>query len=215
MAHVNLFLLSSLLLMTTPIIPQAPLPKEPNKKEITRPKLIIPKGDQEPQELPEKLFYYPGVVTLKGGAFVGGDNFVNIGQEISLQIDLITPDGVDTKELLASMQKAADEAFMKDGLTPSHGKEPSSPPLPFFSILVLVHPVKEGYAAMIAGRLFEKVSLDRVRLDQGDTFQAITWEQINLVVSAKEDFDSLVLKGEKSLLDNFLRRLSSQRERKP
>ena len=81
--------------------------------------------------------------------------------------------------------------------------------MPFFNLVVLILPTANGLAAACQGRLFEKVILERVRFRE-EVFQAITWEQTNLVFGPMDEFESMLTTTIEGIARNFVNRLNAQ-----
>lgn len=189
----------------------APVPTTP--PPIPRPKLIIAPSDMSSkfpsnpsQSASGELFFYPGVVSAKDGRWTGGDNFLNLSKSIAVQVNFIKSDSVEISFTQDKFQGLIASIFDKNGLSPNGGS--SNPPLPFFNLIVMIFPTADGLAAACQGRLFEQVQVSRVQL-KNEVFQAITWEQTNLVFGAFEDFEKMLTSTVESMANTFVTRVAA------
>jgi hypothetical protein len=183
---------------------------KPNKpKEITRPKLIIPKSDQTIPKGNLELFNFPGVVVFKNGKWAGSDNFLNISKKFAVQVNFEKPKDLKLSFNESDFQQRLIKALEKSGVEVIQSGTDLTPPLPFFNVVIMIYPTNDGFTALCSGNLYEKVELTRLKLNQGEVFQAITWQQVNLVYAEKENFEDNLNKAFDSLADNFLKRLAT------
>lgn len=199
----------------TPTTPTTP----PNKpKEIhapiqspipSRPRLIIPpSGRTSKPDITQTgdWFHFPGAVAARDGRWAGADNLLNISKSIPIQVNFIEAEHVEVAFTAEKLQTAIAEIFEKGGISPVSN---ASPPLPFFNLVVLIFPTANGLAAACQGRLFEKVNLERVHFRE-EIFQAITWEQTNLVFGPTADFERMLTATVQAIANNFVNRLNAQ-----
>jgi hypothetical protein len=209
-----------------PLHPQthgAPTPDKPTpvmapvQPPAARPKLIIPPSDQalgkHMQAISGDLFFYPGVVIGKEGRWVGADNFLNIAKAIAIQVNFIKAEGVDISFTQEKFHSIIAAQFEKGGLTTNPESTDIKPPLPFFSLIIMIFPTTDGLAAACQGRLFEQVQVARVQL-KDETFQAITWEQTNLVFGPTDEFEKMLTKTVDTLANNFVTRVTAHQNAK-
>jgi hypothetical protein len=178
--------------------------------------VIIPPSDKSPFKVPGlgptgqsasgELFFYPGVVLAKDGRWTGGDNFLNLSKSIAVQVNFIKAEGVDISFTQERFQGLISSIFDKNGLTPNAS---TSPPLPFFNLIVMIFPTESGLAAACQGRLFEQVQVSRVHF-KDEVFQAITWEQTNLVYGETDEFEKMMNNTVESLVNTFVTRVNAQ-----
>lgn len=183
-----------------------------NKGKVSRPKLIIHPAEQTPPEPTSELFPYPGVVIAKGGSWQGGDHLINLSKEIAIQVNIVKPEESALLLEKTGLEKIVMESFSGVGISRLTQGEEGKPPLPFFSLFILAYPTPGGYAAVCMGRLFEEITLKRISLDRGSTFQAVTWEQVNLIVGPKEGFEKQVEATINAIATNFTSRFSASLE---
>lgn len=194
--------------------PPSATPQKPKEAAPSRPKLIIaPSSKQAPlaEPISSELFFYPGVVVGREGRWVGGDNFLNISKKIPIQVNFIKAEGVDFSVSQEKIQALVASLFEKGGITPAGDSSDTKPPLPFFSLVILIFPNGDGLAAACQGRLFEQVQVARVQL-KDEVFQAITWEQTNLVFGAQDQFEKQLEDTVKELVNTFISRVNAQQQ---
>lgn len=214
--------------MTTPEVhksdsgtPQAPArPKQTLEKPS---ELMRPIVKQTPNA-PAPLFPYPGVISYKDGRWQGGDNFVNLERGFPIQVTIVKPADLTSPVTEAAVQSKIEAIFSSNNITFSSTAPttsfavptvtPSSTPLPFFNMMILLYPIKDGIIAGCQGRFFEDVKptrfdLTRFKLDNDTFFQAITWEHSNLVVAPKEEMESVIMNAVANIANNFAKRVSS------
>jgi len=155
----------------------------------------------------EGRFYpNPGIVAQRGGAWVGSDHLYNLTNKIDIHVEIFKPENVDlplTEEMIRS--RVAD-IFKKGGITPIAEEVAGDPPLPFFHVLIMIYPIDKGYVAYCEGRLFEKVRLERIRLDDLTVLQGITWESQNLIVSPTNMIGEQISNSIDEIADTFVER---------
>lgn len=209
---------------STPDLPGPPEPKAPGtdrptqrytpppRKEPPRGRLISPHSDKRseaPQEPAGDFYIYPGVVGIKEGRWSGGDNFLNLSKSIALQVNILKPNeeavSLGTEQLKQKVQQILESNNFSIRNSGIDGK----PPEPFFNLLVLIYPQKRGFAAAIVGRLFEEIKPERFNLSRETAFQAVTWEQINLIVGSIDELPRLIENSVESLVNNFARKVNS------
>ncbi len=153
-------------------VPQAPIPV-PQQKVPDRPSSAI-----------SPTYSEPGILSYKNGQWAGADHLYNISNTIPIVVDFIKSDKIDISLTGEDLQKRIEAAFIKEGILVNVAST-GRPPLPFFNIVVMIIPVGDGAAtASCSGRLFEIVDNKRSNLENGVFWQAITWEDQQLVVSS-------------------------------
>lgn len=182
-----------------------PFPKPSPEKEtpIPRPKLPKPMVASKEGGVP---FTLPGIVGLKDGHWVGSDNLYNLSPDISIYIELVQAEDqkfdVDALEIKTRIQ----EIFSKAGINSAALHAPGEPSLPLYHVLIMLNQIEQYLIASCSCRLFESVNLKRVILEQGITFQAITWEKQDLISASKKDFYPLVEKTIEDFTNGFVER---------
>lgn len=185
-------------------------PAEPQPaKAPPPPKLIIP-PDMSKRLIPSgDYFNHPGVIGSRGGQWVGGDNFTNISHSIALQVNIVKPETLETSFKKEDLQTKIADIFTKSGITINTAASEYQPPLPFFNLMILAYPIQDGMVIALQGRLFESVDLKRVILDKNILFQAITWEQTNLVVAPEEEVEKYLQDAVDQIANSFAGRIAS------
>ncbi len=192
--------------------PLKPAPPKPGDKKT---ETQFPQGPQRaPQYTYRPTFIEPGILTLRGGDFVGVDHLFNVSRNIPVVVELEKSDSILLQLTKEKIQLLVEKAFQAQSIStsvlPSEG-----PALPFFHLLVMVIPAGEGVSAFCAGRLFEKVELDRVNLPVGVYFQGITWEYQNLIWSSKEESEKQLEAAIVEIVQQFITRYQYYRNLTP
>lgn len=150
----------------------------------------------------DHFFPQPGIIaSSQGGSWEGAEHLYNITNNIGIYVEVIStkdmrapPDQKRIKDTITSL-------FEKVKINPS---SESSPPFPFFHMLVMIAPVENGYAIFCEGRLFESVTLQRFALARESFFQAITWEKQALFIAPSNELDLYIEKGVREITDLFV-----------
>ncbi|MFQ5728789.1 MAG: hypothetical protein ACE5GN_00310 [Waddliaceae bacterium] len=132
----------------------------------------------------EGQFYpNPGIVAMKGGKLIGSDHLYNLTDKIAIFVEIFKPKEVEVPITEEMLRGRIEEIFKKAGMQPFSDASPGQPIHPFFHLLIMLNPIERGYAVYCQGRLFEKIEMNRVKLAEQTTFQGITWETSNLIVT--------------------------------
>ncbi len=201
--------------------------KSPTSKLITKfPRPYVPIQQFSPsrrpilplQLMPEKASYFhPGALILRGRQWDGGDHLFNLTNNIGIYVEIIRPPH-DTLYLNEeAIRNGVESIFSRGGITPVTLVQSGTPPLPFFHIQILLHPITNGYAICCEGRLFESVLLRRVVFDPGVAFQAITWEKTSLLVEPLKTTVETLERSVTDITEAFIERFHSyeHRQREP
>lgn len=131
-----------------------------------------------------EMYMLPGITAIKNGKWVGGDNMYNMPNNIGVGVEIVKPVGKPLPISSSAIKARIAALFERSGITPQpEGKAPSAP-LPFFHMLILIYPIEKGYVAALNGRLFEAVTIPRIILEKSNTWQAITWEKQDLIITS-------------------------------
>lgn len=170
-------------------LPKTPLPpKQPSP--ITQTPTQTPKTGAPL----ESVFSSPGIAALQGGQWVGRENLFNLSPDIGVFFEILS---ASSDKILISKQPLHDKVdhLLKGaGLTP-HPIFGGQAPLPFYHILIMLHPIEKGYVAYCGCRLIESVQIKRVLLQPDIQFQAITWERQEMIVSPIDQLQDQVEKA--------------------
>jgi hypothetical protein len=150
------------------------------------------------------------MVMIKDNQWTGFDNFLNISRSFAVQVNLIKGEKVELDITTEELRQKITSVFQSDGLQINENGQEGKPPLPYYNMLVMIFPVRDGYTAACVARLFEEVSLERLRLQYGETYQAITWTQANLIVASTEEFKKLLISTVEGMASTFTKRVTSQ-----
>lgn len=206
-----------LLAATAPVAhPISQVPAQAAPPPPVRPKVIIapsdksekairPPAGEQPQITSGEQFFYPGVISKGGGG--GQDNFLNLSKSIAVQVNFIKAEGLESPSAPEKFQELIASIFQKGGISPaSQGSA-----LPFFNMIVMVLPTADGLVAVCQGRLFEQVDVARVQL-RNEVFQAITWEQTNIIFGPRENFEKMIADAIEAIANTFVSRVTSQQQ---
>lgn len=182
---------------------------EAPKKPAPPPKLIIPTDLSKRFAPSGDYFNHPGVVTSKGGQWIGGDNFTNIPHSFALQVNVVKPETLELPIKKEDLHSKIADIFTKSDLTINTSGTEYEPPLPFFNMLILAYPINDGMVVAIQGRLFESVDIKRVILEKNTLFQAVTWEQTNLVVAPEDEVVKYIQDAVEQIAGSFAGRVAS------
>lgn len=173
---------------TAPIAPPAPI-VVPGYTPGHR---IVPLVPIPPQVRPiehghvaNPTYLFPGLVKFSNNQWVGSDYLYNLPPTIGVAVELVVPSEISSTYLKEDIRAQVEGILSSYGITPFAQAFGDLPPLPFFHVIVFAVPVKNSYVLNVAGRLFEEVKLARLNYQLPGTWQAITWEKQELVVSAK------------------------------
>lgn len=148
---------------------------------------------REPQlasHVESPTYPYPGLLVNINGKWEGSPYLYNMPQNIGVVIEVVKPGGKDYPVDHVRLRNDVADVFIKAGIQPQSLAIGNDPPLPFFHVLIYIYPGDDIYTAAIAGRLFEKVKLARLDYNLPGTMQAITWEQMNLLITSEAQFDT-------------------------
>ena len=148
----------------------------------------------------------PGLVSYKGGKWVGNEYLLGLSEGIRIVVEIIKPERVNLGITSERLRARAEMKVREVGVDPLPKSSPRVSVLPFLHILVLIYPVEEGYAASCNVRLFENVELPRVSMKQAALWQAITWEQQTLLVFPEKVVGKRIEQSVTDILEAFTKR---------
>jgi len=156
---------------------------ETSPKPTSPPKEITPKVLEKKELASSQIYASPGIASLQGGQWVGRDHLFNLSSEIGVYLQIVQPSQPLAINEMAIKEKIV-AVLQKGGVQPRTDLlGENNTPLPFLHFIVVLNSQdKDILIAFCACRLFEAIHLDRIRLDTGVAWQAITWEQQELLV---------------------------------
>lgn len=172
-------------------VPQAPIPAP------------VYQAPPQPSSAVLPTFTQPGILSYQGGQWVGGDHLFNLSSNIPVVVDLVKSDKLQLDLTQEMLQKRLEAAFIKQGIS-VNVEATGRPPLPFFNLFVMVVPLGDGVTAYCSGRLFELVDNSRANLARGVFWQAITWEDQQLIVASPEQIISEITSTVDAIGASFL-----------
>jgi len=182
-----------------------PFPSEAPKKEkpLPHPKRPLPEVSTPVAGVP---FTLPGIVGIRNGRWAGSDNLYNVRPEISIYVEVVLPEKSNIILDEGVINSRIQQIFSKVGISPAALHEIGEPPMPLFHVLIFVDSIEQFNVASCACRLFESVKLNRMQLEPGIIFQAITWEKQELITSTKKEFNDVLNKTVDDLANTFVER---------
>lgn len=197
-------------------------PEKPKTPKVETPQVTL---------VPERKVHYPGEVGLYQGTWISGDNLLNLANQISIAVQIVTPETnnplintkdqnkpaqstlkPETKNLLVitedQIKSVVEKTFREGGLLPSSGLAGGGPGLPAYQVQILLYPIGNvGFAAFIEGSLFESIKLDRFYLVPGTYMEAITWQSKKLILVSNTQALAEVTKTVTEITKSFVERV--------
>ena len=183
---------------TTKLRPEESAPKTKARFKAKAEKPLVPVGPL--------LFMTPGIVGVKNGQWVGSDDLYNVSPDIEVAIEVVIPPGKSIALDQSIIKRKVEQMLYQAGIEPRAFRIGDSPPLPMYHVLILINTINNGYVASCSCRLFEAVTLKRITLQEGITFQAITWERQDLLILPADAMFTQILSSVEDLTKEFLER---------
>lgn len=195
-----------------PSPPPLTLPDQPPKPTQSMPKRV--QAEWEKTGLIDVSYVTPGIAAVQQGRWVGNDHLLGLSENIGIVLEIVKP---PTVQISISDQGIKEQVaqILKTARIIPHIQIVGSTPLPYLHLLIMIDPIENGYAAFIAVRLFEAIDLHRARLKLGTTFQAITWERQEFILTPKEQLREQISTVLKTMLDKFAEVYNAQAEVRP
>ena len=134
-------------------------------------------------ELEADLYLDPGIVGMHKGKWVGSDHLLGLSENIGVAIEIL-PSHMEQEIDKEALKKILFDKFKEADIAVSDAKEGG---LPMFHLMIIVMEGETTGVSLIEGRLLEAVKLERVNLEPEITFQAITWDALDMISFAKKD----------------------------
>jgi len=188
------------------INPQSSTTPAPTKPREEPPVSLPPLGPRKLLPLMSKPFGMPGVVGYQNNQWQGTDYLGFLSPDISINVEVVaganTPHITDT----APLETIVSQAFAKGSLIP-RAEVKEGPPLPFLHLLLFVYPCTPGrYVIFGAARLFEQVQVIRPNFTPAGYWQAITWENQDVVLAEGGQIDAQLKAIVEKLATAFVQR---------
>ncbi|MFI5343601.1 MAG: hypothetical protein ACHQUC_05200 [Chlamydiales bacterium] len=179
----------------TPVTPP-PAPKMPPPIELPKPVRV------------QANYFYPGIVVNRNGKWDGGDDLLNLTNNIGFYLSVIKPDNDPLVMNEEKLKSIGENLFKKVNISPLIMATSGQAPLPFFQVQILIYPIgREGYVASCEGRLFESVNMQRIVLDStGMAYQAVTWQKSNLLISPTNKIQEQIQQSVEDIVQAFTER---------
>ena len=183
---------------TNPATPTPPTEEAP----INRGGPYIP---PKPVVKPGPIFMEPGVLFIKNDQYQGSDYLGRLPTSFPIVAEIIKSEKETFNLTEGEVINFIRKQFAGKNLVLNETR--NQPETPFLRVIVLLQSIDDrGYAAAIRLSLFETVKIERAVLQEGMTFQAITWEREGLVVTPKDAAKDSIGKGLESLATDFVAR---------
>lgn len=184
-------------------IPPVVYPPKPAQAPTVKPPPPLPRPVVPPMEKP---FGMPGVVGLHDGKWEGTDYLGHLSKNISIDIEVLKGDKSPVNVDTSSLNSAISTLLKNEGLIP-HAVVKEGPPLPFLHILVIIYPIeKDKFVVFTTCRLFEEIQVVRKDFKPAGHWQAITWENQDILVSTFEQLPAQVKSSTEALVKAFIER---------
>lgn len=212
----------------TPNVSQIAATSSSHKQSPTTPPLVLPDQPPKPaQSMPQRVkaewektglidvsYVSPGIAAVQEGRWVGNDHLLGVSENIGIVLEIVKPATLQSVLSDQAIKEQVSQILKIGHITPLIQIIGSSP-LPYLHLLIMINPIENGYAAFIAVRLFEAIDLRRARLKLGTTFQAITWERQEFIVTPKDQLREEISKELKTMLDKFVEVYNIQAKERP
>lgn len=152
----------------------------------------------------EPTYTFPGLLAKIGRRWIGNDYLYNLHRNIGVVVEVVMQEGKPVSIDKEAIKAIVADTFLLGELVPESFATEATPPLPFFHILIFAFPSENNNIAFITGRLFEDALLARYGLDPIGTWQAISWEKQDLVVTSPLQFDEQVKKSVANIAKTFV-----------
>lgn len=155
----------------------------------------------------ETITVHPGIIANREGEWLWSDHLLNLSSNISVSVEIAKGERVHLNVTPEELEAVVGQVFKTAGITAYSSPSISATDLPKFHILIMVFPVRDGFAYALSARLFEPVEVNRIKLDERVVMQAITWERSSIhIISRREfkkDLDSSVRALAKDFVDRY------------
>lgn len=161
-----------------------------------------------PSHLEEPTYTFPGLVARLGRHWVGSDYLYQMPGHIGVVVEVVKSDTTTFQIDSARIKSHIMNIFSQAGITPQATAYGNQPPLPFFHVLIFATSTAEHGIAAISGRLFEKVTIDRFHFDMPGTWQAITWEQQDLITASLQQISEQIIQTSLDISAHFVHQVN-------
>lgn len=188
----------------------------PAAKSAANPKLpaksALPK--KETQQTMEKPLGMPGVVGIVNERWANSDYLGFLEPNFPFTVEVVLGKGSPRIDD-ASIENALMEVLKGDNIT-TFANQSEGPILPFLHLLVMVYPIdKNSFAIFAALRLFENVTIKREKFEPAGYWQAVTWENQDMIVSTGEQLQAQINAIATKLATSFIKRYDEYNKERP
>lgn len=157
----------------------------------------------------EPVYTFPGMLARVGRKWVGSDYLYDLPGNIGIKVEVVSGEGIALPIDTGAVSGVVAEIFQRGGLTPESLAGENRPPLPFFHILIFTFGDETQNVAYVAGRLFEDALLARYDLEPLGTWQVISWEKQDLVITSPLQFEDQFMKTVINIAETFVNRVET------
>lgn len=156
----------------------------------------------------DPTYLFPGLVRYHIDQWVGSDYLYNLTPNVGVVVEVIQSG--ELPQLINSnlIKENISSIFAMAGINPISESYADRPPLPFFNLIIFISPVEENFAFSVTGRLFEGVEIPRLNFRLPGTFQAITWEKQEMVVTPANRLTEQLLFTSREIAGLFAERVN-------
>lgn len=156
----------------------------------------------------EPTYFFPGLVRHSVDRWVGSDYLYDLPSNIGVVVELIVSHEIATMFNAEQIRDEVNEIFTNAGINPLAETIGEQPPLPFFNLTAFIVAAEDGFVLTLSGRLFEQVKLPRTDFQLTGTWQAITWEKQELVVTSKMQLNEQLHAAAREIVKIFTDRVN-------
>jgi hypothetical protein len=195
---------------SSPIETMKPLEKPTPRTPPAAPQKPIPVPVPQATVNTTLDYFYPGILVNSNNVWEGGDDLLNLTNNIEFYLTIIKPDNDQLEIPKDKFRQTAETILRNAGISTKTLVRSDEAPLPYFQIQILLYPIgKEGYVACCEGRLFESVSLKRINLDAKMSYQAVTWQKSSLIISPNSKINDQLQQHVEDIVKAFADRFQS------
>lgn len=195
----------------------APMPAFPKPTPTSKPLKPSVRGTPLPkieQPIMEKPFGMPGVVGIVNDRWVNSDYLGFLEPNFPITVELVVGKNIPHIDNTV-IETTLGDILTDDNITMS-ADQTNGPTLPFLHLLVMVYPVdKNTYAIFAALRLFENVTVNRLKFQPAGYWQAITWENQDMITSTGDQLQAQIKALAAKLGTSFIKRYDEYNKERP
>ncbi len=192
-----------------PAFPKPSEPKKPAKPSVKG--TPLPKTEQPVMEKP---FGMPGVIGIVNDRWVNSDYLGFLEANFPITVELVLGKNIPHIDS-ANVENALADVLKSDNIT-MDADQTNGPTLPFLHLLIMVYPVdKNTYAIFAALRLFESVTVNRLKFQPAGYWQAVTWENQDMIIASSDQLQAQIKALATKLGTSFIKRYDEYNKERP